>query len=91
MVARVLRNLKGIHASAEDWARALRVTDRLVALTPEIASEIRDRGHFYAQIEADAAAREDYKQYLTCAPDAEDTNEVRELVKSLRNLASPLN
>jgi regulator of sirC expression with transglutaminase-like and TPR domain len=39
VVARLLRNLKEIHRSAEDWPRLLAVLQRLVVLLPDDAVE----------------------------------------------------
>ncbi len=44
IAARVLRNLKGAYARAEDWRQALVVQRRLAALLPELAEEQRDLG-----------------------------------------------
>jgi regulator of sirC expression with transglutaminase-like and TPR domain len=44
VIARLLRNLKEIHRTAEDWNRLLPVLERLVVLLPEAWEERRDRG-----------------------------------------------
>ena len=44
VLARMLRNLKEIHRSAEDWPRLLAVQQRLVVLLPQAWEERRDRG-----------------------------------------------
>ena len=69
MLARMLRNLKEIHRSAEDWPRLLAVTQRLVILLPESWSERRDRGLAYAEMGFDAAAADDLRTYFEQAPD----------------------
>ena len=91
VVARMLRNLKQIHVQARDWARSLRVTDRLVRLLPESADEVRDRACIYERLDAHRAAWEDYGRYLERAPDAADAAAVRARRAALEPLATRLN
>ena len=72
IVARMLRNLKEIHRSAQDWARLLPVTQRLVVLLPQAWSEQRDRGLVCAELGMDAAAVRDLSAYLEHTSDAPD-------------------
>ena len=72
ILARMLRNLKEIHRSAGDWSRLLPVTQRLVVLLPDVASERRDRGLAYAALGCDAAAAVDLTAYLEQARGADD-------------------
>ena len=53
VVARMLRNLKEIHRTAEDWPRLLAVLQRLVVLLPQAWEERRDRGLTYAELGQD--------------------------------------
>lgn len=91
MVARMLRNLKGVHVQAGDWHRAVRVTDHLVALCPEQPTERRDRGRLYDELDAHRAACEDYRAYLDAIPDADDAPAVRARLSSLLPKAGRLN
>jgi len=50
VLARLLRNLKEIHRSAEDWPRLLAVQQRLVVLLPEAWDERRDRALVLAEL-----------------------------------------
>jgi len=43
IIARMLRNLKEIHKTQEDWVRLIAVQDRLVVLLPQAWGEFRDR------------------------------------------------
>jgi regulator of sirC expression with transglutaminase-like and TPR domain len=91
VIARMLRNLKSIHVDAGDWARALRVTDRLATLLPDVPAELRDRARLYERLEAHRAAYDDYRRYLARAPRAEDADAVRARLEALRPLATRLN
>ena len=64
IVARMLRNLKEIHRSADDWLRLLAVLQRLVILLPEAWEERRDRGLAAAELGAVKSAVADLSTYL---------------------------
>ena len=44
IISRMLRNLKEIHKTQEDWQRLIAVTNRLIVLHPDAWAEYRDRG-----------------------------------------------
>jgi regulator of sirC expression with transglutaminase-like and TPR domain len=89
VLARMLRNLKEIHRSAEDWRRLLAVTQRLVVLLPDAASERRDRGLAYAGAGQLDAAASDLAAYLEQTPDAADADAIRERLATLARGRSP--
>jgi regulator of sirC expression with transglutaminase-like and TPR domain len=72
VLARMLRNLKEIHRSAEDWPRLLAVLDRLVVLLPQAWEERRDRGLARAELGLDESAACDLEAYLANATAADD-------------------
>ena len=72
IVARMLRNLKEIHRSAEAWERLLGVQERLVVLLPQAWEERRDRGYAHAELGHLAEAAADLSAYLEHAADAQD-------------------
>jgi regulator of sirC expression with transglutaminase-like and TPR domain len=72
ILARMLRNLKEIHRSNEDWPRLLAVLDRLVILLPAAWEERRDRGLAAAELGAVQPAVADLSAYLEHAPQAPD-------------------
>jgi regulator of sirC expression with transglutaminase-like and TPR domain len=76
VLARMLRNLKEIHRTAEDWGRLLAVMQRLVVLLPEDWDERRDRGLVYAELGDAAAARADLAAYLSHRPQADDASAI---------------
>ena len=88
---RMLRNLKGIHDRRDDLARLLVVGNRMVALDPQDAAAVRDRGHVLARLECFQAAYHDYLHYLRLAPLAADAADIRERVDRLRPIATRLN
>ena len=50
IIARMLRNLKEVHRSQQDWQRLTAVLDRLVVLSPQAWGERRDRGLAHAEL-----------------------------------------
>jgi regulator of sirC expression with transglutaminase-like and TPR domain len=91
ILARMLRNLKGIYHGRNDYPRLLEVQNRLVVLLPEATEELRDRGLVYAQLECPRAAAEDLTAYLTREPDAPEAGEIRRTLDVLRDASGRLN
>ena len=85
VIARLLRNLKEIHRTSEDWARLLPVLERLVVLLPEGWEERRDRGLARAELGRFAEAAEDLRCYLDHCPLADDADALRRRLAELRS------
>ena len=84
IIGRMLRNLKEIHKSQEDWQRLITVEDRLIVLQPDAWPEYRDRGLAWAvQGQADRAVP-DLEKYLERAEYAQDLDTVAERLAQLR-------
>jgi len=77
IIARLLRNLKEIHRTAEDWPRLLAVCERLVVLLPRAWDERRDRGLVLAELGQDDVAAHDLLAYLEHLPQADDAAALR--------------
>ncbi len=84
IVARMLRNLKGIYLQTERWQRLLAVQQRLVIVLPGSIEEVRDRGFAYARLDYLRPALEDLERYLEDRPDAEDATIVETELHELR-------
>jgi regulator of sirC expression with transglutaminase-like and TPR domain len=83
IIARMLRNLKEIHRSADDWVRLHAVLQRLVILLPEAWEERRDRGLAAAQLGAVKSAVADLSTYLEHVPHAGDRSAIHERLLEL--------
>ena len=83
VIARLLRNLKEIHRTAEDWPRLLAVCERLVVLLPQAWDERRDRGLVLAELGQEEAAAQDLLAYLKHLPEAEDAAALRQRLRGL--------
>jgi regulator of sirC expression with transglutaminase-like and TPR domain len=86
IVARVLRNLKEIHHSQEDWPRLIAVLDRLIVLLPDAWAEVRDRGLAWAELGQTQRALQDLEVYLPHADDPLEAQAIADRVAALRRV-----
>ena len=89
VLARMLRNLKEIHRSAQDWPRLLAVQHRLVILLPLVYEERRDRALALAELGQHAQALADLTAYLEHRPDADDRAAMLARADELRGSSWP--
>jgi regulator of sirC expression with transglutaminase-like and TPR domain len=85
IIARMLRNLKEIHKTQEDWPRLIAVLDRLIVLHPDAWGDYRDRGLAHAELGHLQDAVPDLEIYLAKADDALDLDAIAERVAELRS------
>lgn len=90
ILLRVLRNLKGIYMSGERLHKALLVAENILALAPEVAGEVRDRGMLYDRLECFRPALADYQHYLVLDPEAQDSESIRARIIELRDAVEHL-
>ena len=84
IISRMLRNLKEIHKTQEDWQRMIAVADRLIVLQPESWTEYRDRGLALAAQGHTSRAVADLEKYLFHAEHAPDVSDVSQRLAELR-------
>jgi regulator of sirC expression with transglutaminase-like and TPR domain len=84
ILARILRNLKEIHRTQEDWLRLIAVQDRLVILLPDAWLEYRDRGLAWAEMGDAQQAVNDLEVYIAQTEDALDRDAMQRRVRELR-------
>ena len=91
ILARLLRNLKGIYRQAEMPERMLDVLNRALVVSPDSTSDLRDRGIVYEQLQAYRAALRDLSDYVAREPDAADSDEIRAKLIELSSRCARLN
>lgn len=84
IIARMLHNLKEIHAVQEDWHRLITVQDRLIVLMPQAWPEYRDRGLAHAEAGHPGHALEDLETYLANAGVTNDRSAIAARAAELR-------
>jgi regulator of sirC expression with transglutaminase-like and TPR domain len=84
VVARILRNLKMIYVGQHDYAAALPVLRRLVALNPRDPQDQRDLGMLCLRLDRPADAIAPLQSYLEARPDAGDAGAVGPLLRAAR-------
>lgn len=87
LLARMLRNLKEIFRSQEDWPRMLAVMQRLVVLLPHDMHERRDRGLVHAELGHAGQALSDLQAYLEAEPLAADHGALAARMKEIAGAA----
>jgi regulator of sirC expression with transglutaminase-like and TPR domain len=87
LLARMLRNLKEILRSQEDWPRLLAVMDRLVVLLPGDIQERRDRGLVHAELGHAGQALSDLQAYLEAEPLAADHGALQARMREISDAA----
>jgi regulator of sirC expression with transglutaminase-like and TPR domain len=91
ILARLLRNLKGVYREKDDPNRLLQVLNRMVIVAPDAAGELRDRGYLYQRLECWRPALRDLSDYLEREPNAVDVDEVRAKMTELSMRCARLN
>src|SRR5262249_30569618 len=78
ILTRMLQNLKGIYTRAGAQHKTLGVIERVLLITPDAPSELRDRGLVYAAMERFNEALADLEAYLRREPSASDAASIKE-------------
>ena len=84
ILARMVRNLKAIYMSGDDYVRALEVSELALALEPNSIYNRRDRGIAHYQLGHSAEALDDLARYLEAAPADSSTEAIHALTAELR-------
>lgn len=91
ILARLLRNLKGVYAQAGLYRRALSIIERILLVAPHELEERRDRGALLAQLGRYAEAVVDVEAYLKGARNPPDAERVAEQLKQMQLQLARLN
>src|SRR5688572_496348 len=91
ILARLLRNLKGIYRESDKPERVLEVLNRMLLVAPEASGELRERAYVYQRLECFRAALKDLSDYVEREPEAADLDDVRAKLVELSALCARLN
>jgi regulator of sirC expression with transglutaminase-like and TPR domain len=80
ILTRMLRNLRSVYMERNDLERALRCADRLLTVDPTLAAEYRERARLYQSLGYSKGVVADLSQYLSLAPDADDSATVHQML-----------
>jgi regulator of sirC expression with transglutaminase-like and TPR domain len=84
ILSRLLRNLKELHRTQEDWLRLIAVQDRLLILLPDAWTEYRDRGLAWAEMGEARLALADLEVFIDHTEDAREREAIQTRVRELR-------
>lgn len=90
-LVRMLINIKWIHATRGDFARALLALDRIICLVPDSVPALRERGLLAARLGSVEGARADLSRLLELVPEAPDATSIRARLDELRSRRVVLN
>jgi len=91
IVVRMLRNLQGIYARQEDWAKALAVIDRLLVVESDAPLHVRDRGTVLVKLGELHRGASEWERYLTQYPQARDAAAFKEELRRVRQTLAERN
>jgi regulator of sirC expression with transglutaminase-like and TPR domain len=83
---RMLNNLKTIHVKAEEPEFALAVVERMLALVPDSAIDLRDKGFALHAVGRHGEAAAQLRHYLEAVPGAPDRDQVRGVLDAIENM-----
>jgi regulator of sirC expression with transglutaminase-like and TPR domain len=84
ILRRMLNNLKVIYRQQGAYRRALDVIERILLLSPDLPTEIRDRGLMHHQLGHLQAALHDLERYLELFQEAPDATVITRYIAALR-------
>ena len=84
ILARILRNLKELHQTQQDWLRLIAVQDRLLILLPDAWVEYRDRGLAWAELGDNRLAVGDLELYVAHTEDPLERDAIEQRLRALR-------
>ncbi|MGL5076238.1 MAG: tetratricopeptide repeat protein, partial [Waterburya sp.] len=86
ILARMLTNLKFIYLHRREINKALGIMSGILAIFPQNATEIRDRGLLYYQINRWQEAVMDLQYFLKIAPNSEDAPMIQNLLNKMNKV-----
>jgi regulator of sirC expression with transglutaminase-like and TPR domain len=91
ILTRMLNNLRSIYISNRNFKKALTVIDFILAIHPRSPDDLRQRALLRYNEGMLRPAIEDLEEYLRLAPDASDSEEMKQTVLSIRRSIAMMN
>ena len=91
ILARMLRNLKQIHAGQQNLKQAISSGEKITWLQPDSAFDYRDLGYLYYQVKAYHQSLAAFSEYLQRTEAAADEQEIRKNIQILATQLGTLN
>ena len=91
ILVRVLNNLKAIYLQTNDLERALSAVDRILVLTPEDHTQVRDRGVIHFRRGDYSSASGDLQSYLQATPPPADSAGIQRALEEIWRQQARLN
>ena len=84
ILVRLTRNLKNSYVQSFVYDKALRCVNLVLAIDPESAEDIRDKGILEERLQNPEIALKYLNKYLEINPNAEDVDFILELIRSIK-------
>lgn len=84
ILIRILRNLKGSYTESFNYEKAMRCINMILGLEPDLPEDIRDKGIVQARMLQDDLALISLNKYLELAPEADDVDDILEMIKGIK-------
>ena len=84
ILLRMTRNLKNSYVQSFVYDKALRCVNMVLAIEPESAEDIRDKGILEERLQNSETALRYLNKYLEINPNAEDVDFILELIRSIK-------
>ena len=84
ILLRMTRNLKNSYVQSFVYDKALRCVNMVLAVEPESAEDIRDKGILEERLQNSETALKYLNKYLEINPNAEDVDFILELIRSIK-------
>jgi regulator of sirC expression with transglutaminase-like and TPR domain len=88
ILIRILRNLKGSYTESFSYDKAMHCINMILGLDPNSSEDIRDKGIVQSRLLQNDLALISLNKYLELAPEADDVDDVLEMIKSIKEKSS---
>lgn len=88
ILVRILRNLKGSYTESFNYEKAMHCINMALGLEPESPEDIRDKGIVQLRLLQNDLALTSLNRYLELAPEADDVDDILEMIKSIKEKSS---